>query len=846
MEFKDLPVYRSKEEILKALKENQAIIIESPTGSGKTTQMPLILLEAGYGNESMIGITQPRRIAALSVCGFIKKQLGLEEANNFCSCKMRFYDTTDSGTRIKIMTDGTLLQELKHDPMLRNYSVIMVDEAHERSLNIDFILGLLKNLMVIRPDLKVIVSSATINTKSFSRFLGGARIISIKSKVYPVSVKYLPPESPGNMDEMIDSIVKIINMKLRIFVKNDCRQHEGQHEDMLVFLTGEFDIKTCVREILYRCDAKRLQIYPLYGRLNKEEQELVFTPTEQGKIKVVIATNIAETSITIDGIRNVIDCGLAKVNFYNQHDYTSALTTEKTSRSSCEQRKGRAGRVAPGFCYRLYSEEDYKGRREFALEEILRTDLSEVIMRMSDLGIYDYEHFPFITRPRRDAILSAEKTLRFIGAIDRDRHLTKTGQLMVNFPLAPRHSRVIVEAMMNYPDVMEEILIAVSFISIRPPFLLPAGQEDEARNAHRQFNSEDGDFVSCLELFNAFTQLDTLQKKTDFCRRSFLDLQTMLEIENVDEQLGEIVSRLGFVLSKGGSKQDYLCCLASGLKQYVCVKTSTNCYKSLTADRIYIHPGSAWFKEMPKFILAGEIVNTSRMYARTVSPLSRAVLDRVSPDLHDALMAKAGVSEDRQKGRRKERIEAKTDIKRQTAKQVQVYGRMYDAVQTISRKGESEIIVQIPYQELGFLAKSQSKARRHPKNFKAVLMVNGKWVQKGDSLFNIIDLHGKLPDNLLPVDLRKEKSFRLSEFSENSGKLDLLGRLAVLPKDKDSLGFVELLTSGKDGFFLNANKDFYDSLSNTSYSLMLLKETIKGNQQLNKAYNRIINKLNQL
>lgn len=831
MEFKDLPVYRNKDEILKALSENQAIVIESPTGSGKTTQLPLILLEAGYATQGMIGITQPRRIAALTITDFIKKQLQIDETSNFCSCKMRFYDTTDSSTRIKIMTDGTLLQELKHDPMLSSYSVIMVDEAHERSLNIDFILGLLKNLLPKRPDLKVIISSATINTKAFSKFLYGAKVISIKSKVYPVSVKYMP----GRMDDVMDSIVQIVNFKMKIFEKSGYKNGD----DILIFLPGEFDIKTCIKEISFRCDYKHLQIYPLYGRLNKEEQEQVFNQTDPEKIKVVVATNIAETSITIDGIKNVIDCGYAKINFYNQKDYSSALVTEKISRSSCEQRKGRAGRVAPGFCYRLYSEDDFNSRPEYSLEEILRTDLSEVILRMSDLGIYDYEHFPFITRPDRSSILSAEKTLSFIGAIDQTRHLTKIGELMVNFPLAPRHSRVIVEAMMNYPDVMEEILIAVSFISVRTPFILPVDREDEARNAHRRFNSPDGDFVSYLEIFNEFVALDTTSRKTAYCERNFLDLQTMNEIVHVDEQLGEIVSELGFVLSKGGTKQDYLCCLATGLKQYVCIKTDSNCYKSLTIDRIYIHPGSAYFKDMPKFILAGEIVSTSRMYARTVSPLSREILDRVSPDLYESLSKKAAAGDSRKKPLRDE------GIKRESSKSIQIYGRAYNAIETVSRNGRSETMVEIPFDDLRFLAKAEAKARRHPKNFKAALSVNGKLVQKGDSLFNIIDLAGKLPDNMLPVDLRKEKSFHLDEFESFAEKLDLIGRLAILPKDKDCLGFVELLASGKDSFFFNSNRDFYDSLTNTSYSLMLLKESIKGNQILNRTYNRVMNKINQ-
>lgn len=890
MEFRDLPVYRNKGEILAALRDNQAIVIESPTGSGKTTQLPLILLEAGYANEGMIGITQPRRIAALTVTDFIKRQLELEEGNNFCSCKMRFYDTTDANTRIKIMTDGILLEELKHDRTLSKYSVIMVDEAHERSLNIDFILGLLKNLIKERPELKLIISSATINTQTFSRFLGGAKIISIKAEGYPVQVAYMPPRpswmgtpedegagfatdgfasggSPGalssrkggragrkepprrtspahgrdgvDMDDVIDSIVRIVNSKVRDFSRNGCQGSE----DTLVFLPGEFDIKTCVRALAFRCDYKKLQIYPLYGRLNKEEQEQVFTPTPEGKIKVVVATNIAETSITIDGITNVIDSGLAKINFYNQKNFSSALITEKISRSSCEQRKGRAGRVAPGRCYRLYSEDDLQERKDYALEEILRTDLSEVVLRMSDLGIYDYENFPFITKPSRSAIRSAEETLRFLGAIDKERHLTKIGSLMVAFPLVPRHSRVIVEAMMNYPDVMEEILVAVSFISTRTPFVLPPGREDEARAAHRRYGSQEGgDFVGFLELFNDFSSIDSTKARTAFCDKSFLDLQTMVEILHVQEQLGEIVSHLGFVLSKGGSREDYLCCLSAGLIQNVCVKAGSREYRSVTVDRIYIHPGSAYFNSLPRFILAGEIVNTSRMFARTVSPLSKEVVQRVSPALYDDLVRRTGRAEGPQeqdaKARRQEKAKEAREPKE--ARTVQIYGKALKA-----SKQDGQLTVIVPIEDLPTLSKAQAKAKRHPKNFKAVLMVGDKAVQRGDNLFNIIDLGSVLPENRIPVDLRKEEGFSVSDPAQAAAKLPLIGRFAVLPKDRGSLGFVELQATGKDECRLDVNKDLFECLTNSSYALGVLKESAKGCKALNTAYNKVMAKLNK-
>ena len=330
--MKMLPVYQHRMEILDALDKNQVIIVESPTGSGKTTQLPIILHEAGYTSSLMVGITQPRRIATLSVSDYIRKQVNT--TSDFVGYKMRFDDTTTLNTRVKVMTDGILLMELKADPLLKNYSVMLVDEAHERSLNIDFILGLLQDVMKHRPEFKVIISSATINTKVFSQFFGDAPVISIDAKIYPIDVVYHPLQQE-NVEHQVEAITKI--------VMNQARKKMG---DILVFMSGEFDITNCVNA-LYMADTEQiLVIYPLFGRLSKEEQESVFDDTPEGKTKVVVATNIAETSVTIDGITAVIDTGIAKINFYNQKDFTSSLVPLPTSRSSCDQRKGRAGRTA--------------------------------------------------------------------------------------------------------------------------------------------------------------------------------------------------------------------------------------------------------------------------------------------------------------------------------------------------------------------------------------------------------------------------------------------------------------------------------------------------------------------
>jgi len=443
MEPKDLPVYKQKDKITRALSENQVIVVESPTGSGKTTQIPIILHYAGFADSGIIGVTQPRRIAAVSVCDYIAKHLNSGQPE-IVGYKMRFEDRTDFSTRIKIMTDGILLQEIKSDRLLSRYNVIMVDEAHERSLNIDFILGLLKEVLEKRPEFKVVISSATINPEIFSEYFGECPIIHIESMIYPVGIVYDPPIVESDHEALLHKIAEIVS---RIV-------NERREGDILIFLPGERNIKECISLLSSLPFSKKLWILPLYGRLSKDEQERVFIPTPPGKIKVVIATNIAETSVTIDGITSVIDSGLAKINNYNPRTFTSSLVESPISRASCNQRKGRAGRTQPGTCYRLYSKNDFEKRALFTTEEIYRTDLSEVVLRMAEIGITDFESFDFISPPGKQGIISAIETLRLLDAIDEDRNLTDIGKMMAHFPLIPRLSRMLVEAIYSYPEVI--------------------------------------------------------------------------------------------------------------------------------------------------------------------------------------------------------------------------------------------------------------------------------------------------------------------------------------------------------------------------------------------------------
>ncbi|MGE0074005.1 MAG: oligonucleotide/oligosaccharide-binding fold domain-containing protein [Sphaerochaetaceae bacterium] len=805
-----LPVYQHRQEILDALGKNQVIIVESPTGSGKTTQIPLILHEAGYTSERVVGVTQPRRIATLSVSEFITRQLDAEPG--YVGYKMRFSDTTDRSTRIKVMTDGILLMELKADPLLSAYSVMLVDEAHERSLNIDFVLGLLKHVLEQRPDFKVIVSSATINTKIFSDYFDQAPIISIDARIHPVDIVYRPLKNQQDRNEIFETIVTVVGKRMQ--------ESSG---DMLVFLPGEFDIKTCMQHLQQAPFSKKLLIMPLFGRLSKEEQELVFIPTPAGKTKIVVATNIAETSVTIDKITTVIDSGIAKINYYNQKNFTSSLISLPVSRSSCEQRAGRAGRTAPGVCVRLYQKGDFTTRQQFGLEEILRTDLSEVVLRMSELDIYDYEHFPFITRPKASAIASAEQTLKFIGAIDPERHLTTIGEHMVRFPLLPRHARVIVEAMLRYPSVLEEVIIAVAFLSSKTPFILPPGLEDEARKAHQSFNSEEGDFVSYLTIYRHIRSLPSNEAREAYCKKKYLDYPSMAEIHHVTEQLSQIVSEMGFPISSGGTMKDYMCCLASGLLQFVCIKANRNMYKSLTTDQIFIHPGSAWFKDLPQFLLAGEIVQTSRMYARTVSPLKKEWLDIISGDLRQRLMGMRGPDAKTEKKERIERREERTP--KQDGEFFTLYARDYKLINV--PKGNRKVVV-IPLADLPFLASAHAGAARRVKNIPAAVEFQGHFIHFGDKLFSILDLNGKLAPEKGILENPPAGTFTADQPRLLIDNLEWILAFSRIKKKTHQLGFVQLDTHSNGTYRFSSTRNCFEALDSSLYALGQLVDEIDG------------------
>jgi HrpA-like RNA helicase len=858
MHYLDLPVYRHKALILEALQSSQAVVVESPTGSGKTTQLPVILHEAGYSERGIIGVTQPRRIAALSVSEYIARQMGAS-IPGLVGYKMRFEDKTSQNTKIKIMTDGILLQEMKLDPWLSKYSLLVVDEAHERSLNIDFILGLLKRVLESRRDFKVIISSATINAEVFSEYFGECPVVKIDALTYPVTLIYDPappqpelprPEAGGRADfpprgerrrgretrpspnrlaparTAVDALIdKVVSITERFI-------SEKRQGDILVFLSGEKMIKDCMNRLAMSPAGSYLYLLPLYGRLGKEEQERVFEAAPKGKTKVVISTNIAETSVTIDGVTAVIDSGLSKLNHYNPRTFTSSLVEAPISKASANQRKGRAGRTREGTCYRLYARRDFENRSLFTTEEIYRTDLSEVILRMADLGLSNFEEFDFISPPGREGLIAAIETLNLLEALENDRSLSRIGKLMTEFPLAPRQSRIIVEAILRYPGVVEETLIAAAFLSTQSPYILPPGEETDARRAHHSFRDPDGDFVSYLKLFRAYTEAP---RKDRFCEKNYLDERAMAEIVNVVSQLEEILAAQKIPILSGGKTEDYLCCVSRGLIQFVCVREGRETYRSLTADRIMIHPGSVMFRLDPQYIVAGEIVRTTRMYAMSVSPLSRETLEKISPDLFTSFGGKP------RKGETPGPAE-KLRKARDFTHNIKISGEVFE-IQTI--KGKKTAI--LPWEQLRQI-RDKLPGETVYRGLKGMVLIDGKYtLLAGEKLELILALIPAMDiDQALSRDWPRKQIFNSREnlpalleelprlvcparWKHAGGKTG--GQRTKAPAGKDpgaaaqekkDLGFICLFTDGKGNYRFTCSRGFHTALNESLAALETL------------------------
>jgi ATP-dependent helicase HrpA len=613
-----LPVYAHEAELLAAIRKYPVVVVEGPTGCGKTTQIPQILLRAGL-TDRMIGVTQPRRIAAVSVAWRIAEEQGVPFGAEV-GYEIRFDDRTSSATRIKIMTDGILLQEARKDPDFDAYGVLVIDEAHERSLNIDFILGLLHEILQRRPDLRVIISSATLQPDRFVKFykssVGEVPVVSIQARPHPVDIAWRPPFG-DRPDELAEAIA--------LEVQNIHRAGNPGH--VLVFLPGEDAIRRTGQAIAQCRLGHDLVVLPLYGALTREEQERVFAKYP-GQRKVILATNIAETSITIDDVRFVIDSGLAKVPRISPAGVLF-LREEGISQASAEQRKGRAGRTAPGTCIRLFSPEWFKRRDRFTDEEILRLDLAEVVLRLIDLGIRDVESFPFPTPPQSSRLRSALQHLHALGAIDQDRHLTPVGKRMVPFPLSPTLARMVVEAADRHPDVVDEVLVVAAFLSVRSPLLYPPEQEEPARRAHAKWAHPLGDAVTAVQVFRGWQQADD---KAAFCTKHFLDPGALSFIDNAHRQLRDIAKRMDIADGSGGDPLGIARAVAAGFAHQILANRG-RWYEGPGEEKISLHPSSSLYAALPRFVVAVELVVSARAYARQVSVVKPGWVVELRPDL---------------------------------------------------------------------------------------------------------------------------------------------------------------------------------------------------------------------
>ncbi len=641
----ELPISSRKDEIVAAIRAHQVVVIAGETGSGKTTQIPKMCLEAGLGIEAKIGCTQPRRVAALSISRRIAEELSVTWGREV-GCKIRFDDRSNAQTYIKLMTDGILLAETQGDPNLCEYNAIILDEAHERSLNIDFLLGHLKGLLARRKDLKLIVTSATIDTQAFSRHFDNAPIIEVSGRMFPVEVQYQPLDAASEEQGEISYVDAAVQAAERIL-------YESNTGDVLIFMPGERDIRETSDQLEGRFSGEA-EIVPLFGRLSAGDQQRVFAPASRRKI--VIATNIAETSLTIPGIRYVIDAGLARISRYNPRTRVKRLPIEPVSQSSANQRKGRAGRVQEGICIRLYSEEDFNGRPPFTQPEIQRANLAEVILRMQAFHLGDIETFPFVQPPAPAAISNGYALLQELGALDEHRALTRLGEDLARLPIDPTLGRMLLQS--QHEHATRELLIIAAGLSIQDPRERPLDQKDAAAAAHKQFSDPQSDFLSLLNIWNAvhdeWDHLRTQGQRRKFCKQRFLSYLRMREWQDVYSQLHDALSDLGTLkLNESNAAYDAIHrSILAGLIGHVARFEERNAYKAAGNRLLSVFPGSALYarderqkkpiikgnkpppkpkSNQPPWIVAGEIVETSQLFARTVAGIDPQWIFQLAP-----------------------------------------------------------------------------------------------------------------------------------------------------------------------------------------------------------------------
>ncbi|MGO8699906.1 MAG: ATP-dependent RNA helicase HrpA [Limisphaerales bacterium] len=641
----ELPITARKDEIVQAIRNHQVVVIAGETGSGKTTQLPKMCLEAGLGIQAKIGCTQPRRVAALSISRRMADELNVTWGREV-GCKIRFDDHSSAHTYIKMMTDGILLAETQGDPNLSEYNAIIIDEAHERSLNIDFLLGHLKGLLTRRTDLKLIITSATIDTQAFSRHFGDAPIIEVSGRLYPVEVIYQPLDADSEEQGEISYVDAAVQAAERII-------YDTNAGDLLIFMPGERDIRETGDQLDGRFSGEA-EVIPLFGRLTAGEQQRVFAPSARRKI--VVATNIAETSLTIPGIRYVIDSGLARMSRYNPRTRIKRLPVEAISQSSANQRKGRAGRVEAGVCIRLFSEEDFQEHPLFTQPEIQRANLAEVILRMKAFQLGDVETFPFVQPPAPAAIANGYALLQELGALDEQRALTQLGHDLARLPIDPTLGRMLLQSQREHATA--ELLIIAAGLSIQDPRERPLDQKDAAAAAHKQFSDPQSDFLTLLNIWNAvhdeWDHLRTQSQRRKFCKQRFLSYIRMREWQDVYSQLHDALDDLGGLkLNESNAAYDAIHrSILAGLIGHVAHFEERNSYKMAGNRIVLVFPGSALHARgepprqphlkgnkpppkpktvQPEWIVAGEIVETSQLFARTLAGIDPQWIFRLAP-----------------------------------------------------------------------------------------------------------------------------------------------------------------------------------------------------------------------
>ncbi|MGA7978892.1 MAG: ATP-dependent RNA helicase HrpA [Chromatiaceae bacterium] len=605
----ELPVSERRDEVAELIRANQVVVLCGETGSGKSTQLPKICLDQGRGLFGRIGHTQPRRIAARSLAARVSQELKAE-LGTLVGYKVRFHDRVRPETSIKLMTDGILLAEIQHDRLLHEYDTLIIDEAHERSLNIDFLLGYLKGVLPRRSDLKLIITSATIDPRRFSQHFDGAPVIEISGRTYPVEVRYQPPEeeSAGERGEA---------MQLAISLAVDDLARVGLG-DVLVFLSGEREIRETA-ETLRKHHPPSTEILPLYARLGPADQARIFQP--HGRRRIVLATNVAETSLTVPGIHYVIDPGFARISRYSHRTKVQRLPVERVSQASANQRKGRCGRVASGVCIRLYSEDNFLARAEYTEPEIQRTNLAAVILQMKLLGFGAIETFPFIDPPDARLISDGYRTLEELAALDGEGELTPLGRQLARLPVDPRVGRMLFAAAEHH--CLREVLVIAAALSVQDPRERPLDKQQAADEIHATFHHEDSDFLALLNLWSFLEKERTELSKNKFrklCQQHFLSWNRVQEWRDIHIQLRAQLHEMGLRENEAaGSFEEIHRALMTGLLSNIGFKEEQREYLGTRGSRFYIHPGSGLFEKTPKWVVAAERVETTRAYARTVA-----------------------------------------------------------------------------------------------------------------------------------------------------------------------------------------------------------------------------------